>query len=93
MIAEEWEPWIVSIIFKFFLLYSVEHNKKNWLFSVCPKRVASSTIAYTIVERAKANNLNVYKYLAYLLSQRTNEKMSDEQLAPWSETVKLNCQN
>ena len=30
------------------------------------------------------------------VSQRTNDKMSDEQLeqlAPWSETAKANCQN
>ncbi|MBC8574746.1 transposase domain-containing protein, partial [Jingyaoa shaoxingensis] len=53
-------------------------------------------IVYTIVEMAKANDLNTYKYLTYLLSQRPNDKMSDEQLeqlAPWSETAKMNCQN
>ena len=34
--------------------------------------------------------------MAYLLSQRPDAKMSDEQLeqlAPWSETAKANCQN
>ena len=44
----------------------------------------------------KSNDLNTYKYLTYLLTQRSNDKMSDEQLeqlAPWSETVKANCQN
>ncbi|WP_370836576.1 transposase domain-containing protein, partial [Faecalibacillus intestinalis] len=53
-------------------------------------------IVYTMVEMAKANDLNIYKYLTYLLSQRPNDKMSDEQLeqlAPWSETAKANCQN
>ena len=48
------------------------------------------------VEMAKANDLNTYKYLTYLLSQRPDAKMSDEQLeqlAPWSETAKANCQN
>ena len=42
------------------------------------------------------NDLNTYKYLTYLLSQRPDAKMSDEQLeqlAPWSETAKANCQN
>jgi transposase len=51
---------------------------------------------YTMVEMAKANDLNTYKYLTYLLSQRPDAKMSDEQLeqlAPWSETAKANCQN
>ena len=56
----------------------------------------ASAIVYTMVEMAKANDLNTYKYLTYLLSQRPDDKMSDEQLeqlAPWSETAKTNCQN
>ena len=71
-------------------------GRKNWLFSASPKGAASSAIVYTMVEMAKANDLNTYKYLTYLLSQRPNDKMSDEQLeqlAPWSETAKMNCQN
>lgn len=71
-------------------------GRKNWLFSASPKGATASSIVYTMVEMAKANDLNTYKYLAYLLSQRPNDKMSDEQLeqlAPWSETVKANCQN
>ena len=71
-------------------------GRKNWLFSASPKGAASSAIVYTMVEMAKANDLNTYKYLTYLLSQRPDAKMSDEQLeqlAPWSETAKMNCQN
>ena len=71
-------------------------GRKNWLFSASPKGAASSAIVYTMVEMAKANDLNTYKYLTYLLSQRPDDKMSDEQLeqlAPWSETAKTNCQN
>ena len=71
-------------------------GRKNWLFSASPKGAAASAIVYTMVEMAKANDLNTYKYLTYLLSQRPNDKMSEEeleQLAPWSETTKANCQN
>ena len=71
-------------------------GRRNWLFSASPKGAASSAIVYTMVEMAKANDLNTYKYLTYLLSQRPDDKMSDEQLeqlAPWSETAKANCQN
>ena len=70
-------------------------GRKNWLFSASPKGAASSAIVY-MVEMAKANDLNTYKYLTYLLSQRPDDKMSDEQLeqlAPWSKTAKTNCQN
>lgn len=53
-------------------------------------------MVYTMVEMAKTNDLNIYKYLTYLLVKRHNEDMSDEQfeqLAPWSEEAKANCQN
>lgn len=49
-----------------------------------------------MVEMAKAHDLNVYKYLTYLLEQRPNEFMLDEQfekITPWNEDVKKRCQN
>lgn len=50
----------------------------------------ASAIAYTMIEMAKAHNLNIYQYLSYVLEQRPNENWSDEQLAelaPWSEKL------
>ena len=44
-----------------------------------------------MVEMAKANGVNVYHYLTYLLEKRPNDRMGDEefeQLAPWNEEVK-----
>lgn len=55
-------------------------GRKNWLFSASPKGASASAAVYTMVEMAKANYLNVYKYLAYLLEHRPNADMSDEQL-------------
>lgn len=75
---------------------TVHRWQKKRLFSASPKGATASAIVYTMVEMAKANDLNTYKYLTYILSQRPNDKMSDEQLeqlAPWSEAVKANCQN
>ena len=43
-----------------------------------------------MVEMAKANGVNVYHYLTYLLEHQPNDKMSDEELealAPWNESV------
>lgn len=40
---------------------------------------------------AKANGVNVYHYLTYLLEKMPNDSMSDEELevlAPWNENVK-----
>ena len=51
---------------------------------------------YTMVEIAKANELNIYKYLTYLLEHRPDQSMSDEQLeelTPWSEKVRAACLN
>lgn len=44
-----------------------------------------------MVEMAKANGVNVYHYLTYLLEKMPNDSMSDEELellAPWNEAVK-----
>ena len=71
-------------------------GRKNWLFSATPKGATASALTYTMVEMAKANNLNIYKYLTYLLEHRPDQSMSDEQLealAPWDKNVQSVCKN
>ena len=66
-------------------------GRKNWLFCDTPNGAQASAIVYTMVEMAKANGVNVYHYLTYLLEKQPNDSMSDEeldQLAPWNEDVK-----
>ena len=66
-------------------------GRKNWLFCDTPNGAQASAIIYTMVEMAKANGVNVYHYLTYLLEHQPNDKMSDEELealAPWNESVK-----
>lgn len=41
-------------------------GRRNWLFSASPKGAAASSMVYTMVEMAKANDLNTYKYLTYI---------------------------
>ena len=65
-------------------------GRKNWLFCDTPNGAQASAIVYTIVEMAKANGVNVYHYLTYLLEELPNDRMSDEELellAPWNENV------
>ena len=48
-----------------------------------------------MVEMAKANGVNVYHYLTYLLEKMSSDRMSDEELellAPWNEDVKTEIQ-
>lgn len=67
-------------------------DRKNWLFCDTPHGAQASAIVYTMVEMAKANGVNVYHYLTYLLEKLPDDSMSDnelDQLAPWNEKVKI----
>ncbi len=64
-------------------------GRKNWLFADTPKGANASTAVYSIVETAKANGLNVYTYLEYLLlympdTDWQNHPEDLEELMPWN---------
>ena len=66
-------------------------GRKNWLFCDTPNGAQASAVVYTMAEMVKANGVNVYHYLTYLLEKLPDDRMSDddlELLAPWNETVK-----
>lgn len=69
-------------------------GRKNWLFSDTPKGAEASAMVYTMVEMAKAHDLNIYKYLQYLLEHLPRTKMSDQcmaKLVPWDKEVQQAC--
>jgi len=69
-------------------------GRKNWLFSDTPSGAHASARVYTLVEMAKAHNLNVEDYLVFLLNARPHEEMTDEELEdlmPWNENARKNC--
>lgn len=69
-------------------------GRKNWLFSDTPEGASANALYLTIVEMAKAYDLNLYEYLKYLLENRPNRDMTDDELAklaPWSEDVQGKC--
>lgn len=71
-------------------------GRKNWLFSDTPKGADASAIVYSIVETAKANNLNVYTYLNYLLLYMSDMDYKNypedmEDMMPWPERVQHEC--
>lgn len=71
-------------------------GRKNWLFSDSVAGAEASAVVYSMVEMAKANNLNIYRYLSHLLEQRPSKKMTDEELerlAPWNPEVTGLCKN
>lgn len=70
-------------------------GRKGWLFCDTPAGAQASAMAYTMVEMAKANKVNVYHYLNFMFEHQPNERMTDEeldQLAPWNEEVKKEIQ-
>ena len=73
-------------------------GRKNWLFSDTDKGADASARCYSIIESANHNDLNVFGYLSYLLTElpKLGENPSDEQLdclMPWSETLPGYCKN
>ncbi len=71
-------------------------GRKNWLFADTPKGASASAAVYSLVETAKANGLNVFEYLNYLLLympdtawQQCPELLDD--LMPWSPDVQAEC--
>lgn len=71
-------------------------GRKNWLFSDTPKGADSSAIVYTIVETAKANGLDPYTYLRYLLLElpflgRDPSQNDLEGFLPWRPSIQASC--
>lgn len=71
-------------------------GRKNWLFSTSQTGAKTNAAFLTIVETAKANGLNVRRYLEYLLEKlpQLPEFPTKEQLAPylsWTKSVQETC--
>lgn len=65
------------------------------MFSKSPKGAQASAITYSIIETAKANNLNTFYYLTYLFEKLPNIDLDNmdelDQLLPWSDSIPENC--
>jgi transposase len=67
-------------------------GRKAWLFSFTPNGAKSSSILYSIVETAKANGLNPYRYVKFLLEMLPATTSGNlEELLPWSDTLPDGC--
>ena len=67
-------------------------HRKNWLFADSVEGAKANAIYYSLIESAKANNLNIYKYIKYLLDElsklegeQTEETI--EKFLPWSKKL------
>ena len=70
-------------------------GRKNSLFHTSVDGAVASSIIYSLVETAKANDLNVYQYLYTLLLYMPGclkgGSEGIEQLMPWSDFIKERC--
>ena len=71
-------------------------GRKNWLFADTVNGAKASAAVYSLIETAKANGLNTYKYIEYILKNMPDSgfQADDEILdgfLPWNETVRQQC--
>lgn len=67
-------------------------HRKNWLFADTVEGAKANAVLYSIVETAKANSLNIHKYIEFLLENLPQlENINDEQqlskYLPWSKEL------
>ena len=58
-------------------------GRKNWLFSNTPAGAQSSAVVYSLIETAKENDLDPYRYLVWLLNHAPGLSRTDE---VWAES-------
>lgn len=68
-------------------------GRKNWLFCDTVKGAESSAIVYSLLETAKANGIEPYQYLNYILTELPYLEKSPahkdlETLMPWDPYIK-----
>ena len=66
-------------------------GRKNYLFSDTTAGADASAVIYSLVETAKANGLNMYHYLWYLLEELPQTDLSEEafeKYLPWNPELK-----
>ena len=61
-------------------------GRKNWLFSGSPTGAKASSLFYSLIETAKANDLNPYGYLYWIFEQYAgkDDNFDKEKLLPWN---------
>ena len=72
-------------------------GRKNWLFCKSNDGAVAAADAYSLVETAKANGLDVMKYLNYVFRRISipDGNLTDDfidSLMPWNEAVRAECQ-
>lgn len=70
--------------------------RRAWLFADTPRGAVANAVLYTLVESARANDLDVYEYLKHILTVMPNVDFYShpeiiDSLLPWSEKLPEIC--
>lgn len=70
--------------------------RRAWLFADTPKGAFANAVLYTLVESARANDLDVYEYLNFLLEKMPDTDFNNnpeliESYLPWSKELPDEC--
>ncbi len=73
-------------------------GRKNWLFNQTPRGATASAVLYSIVQTAKANNLEPFAFLKHILTEipklgRHYQPEELDQFMPWNLTEKIQLLN
>lgn len=70
--------------------------RRAWLFADTPKGATANAVLYTLVESARINELDVFTYLKYLLTEMPNNQHLEhpeiiDNYLPWSTSLPEEC--
>ena len=73
-------------------------HRKNWLFADTVEGAKTNALMYSLIESAKLNNLNIEKYIKYLLEEisqldNPSDKNVLEKYLPWSKELPADILN
>lgn len=79
-----------------FTIHPFAVGRANWHIIDTVHGAQASTVIYSLVETAKANNLKIYEYLMHLLTEIPKHMEAAcldflEDLLPWSENLPEEC--
>ncbi|WP_278559780.1 IS66 family transposase [Coprobacillus cateniformis] len=70
-------------------------GRKNWLFSTSTEGAQASATVYSIIQTAKANGLDPYKYLScifkYLPGHDIKDQTNIDYFLPWNKHIQEEC--
>lgn len=72
--------------------------RKNFLFANTPKGALVSAVLFSIIQTAKENGLDPYKYLTYIFTNAPNMDIENhpgdiDKLMPYAQDVIANCKS